>query len=316
MIEEVLKEKGEKIKELEEKLKLEEIPKLGNEVEKLYEKVNEINKIINGISNIPEEMELKRIEISQALNNWNFKIEDIEKDYNIYNLKNVGFRLSNVLVALVCLVGTSLISSVLGTGGSILRRLVKPIGYGIVCLYSGWSFLSARHEKEILENIFIKILDNSERKLKLGILEINERIKYIHADVELLEEFNNEILGYHKDYNNLTEIQKNRITNCVNIIIDSIKLITIPIKSLSQNFDDNDYINYKGNANDVKKKNLFILLANMLENVYLNEEERKILVKYILNNEDLFKNDDIRKENMTLELLNDVFDILAKNKIL
>ena len=79
MLEELLKEKGEKIKELEEKLKLEEIPKLGNEVKKLYEKVNEINKIINGISNIPEEIELKRIEISQDLNNWNFKIEEIEK---------------------------------------------------------------------------------------------------------------------------------------------------------------------------------------------------------------------------------------------
>ena len=116
----------------------------------------------------------------------------------------------------------------------------------------------------------------------------------------MLEKSKNEILGYHKDYNNLTEIQKNRITNCLNRITDSIKLITAPIKGLSQNFNDNDYINYKGNDNDVKKKNLFVLLANMLENVYLNE--------------DFFKNNDIRKEDMTLELLSDVGYILYPKK--
>ena len=130
----------------------------------------------------------------------------------------------------------------------------------------------------------------------------------------MLEKSKNEILGYHKDYNNLTEIQKNRITNCLNRITDSIKLITAPIKGLSQNFNDNDYINYKENDNDVKKKNLFVLLANILENVCLNEEERKTFVKYILNNEDFFKNNDIRKEDMTLELLSDVGYILYPKK--
>ena len=130
----------------------------------------------------------------------------------------------------------------------------------------------------------------------------------------MLEKSKNEILGYHKDYNNLTEIQKNRITNCLNRITDSIKLITAPIKGLSQNFNDNDYINYKENDNDVKKKNLFILLANILENVCLNEEEWKIFVKYILNNKDFFKNNNIRKEDMTLELLSDVGYILYPKK--
>ena len=290
---EILKEKEQNIEKLREDLNLNKIPKLGVEVEKLYNKINKINEVFNGIRNIPEELELKRFEINQNLNKWKFKIIKEEKENN--NFKSI------------------LNSTVLSAFGNSLLAFAGPIGLGISVLSvlcTSFFHFSAKNEKETLENIFIKILSNSEKKLQLGIVEINNRIEFIDNEIEVLEKYENEILGYHKDYNNLTEIQKNRILSCSNTITESIKLIMESIKVLMQNFDDNDYINNKGN--DVKKKNLFVLLTNMLENVYLNEEERKILVEYILNNEEFFKNNNVRKEDMTLELLNDVFDTLSK----
>ena len=290
---EILKEKEQNIEKLRKDLNSNKIPKLGIEIEKLYNKLNEINEVFNGIRNIPEELELKRFEINQNLNKWKFKIIKEEKENN--NFKNI------------------LNSTVLSAFGNSLLAFAGPIGLGISVLNvlcTSFFHFSAKNENETLENIFIKILSNSEKKLQLGIIEINNWIEFIDNEIEVLEKYENEILCYHKDYKNLTEIQKDRILSCSNTITESIKLIIESIKALMQNFDDNDYINNKGN--DVKKKNLFVLLTNMLENVYLNEEERKILVEYILNNEEFFKNNNIRKEDMTLELLNDVFDTLSK----
>ena len=293
MSEEILKEKEQNIEKLRKDLNSNKIPKLGIEIEKLYNKLNEINEVFNGIRNIPEELELKRFEINQNLNKWKFKIIKEEKENN--NFKSI------------------LNSTVLSAFGNSLLTFAGPIGLGISVLSvlcTSFFHFSAKNENETLENIFIKILSNSEKKLQLGIVEINNRIEFIDNEIEVLEKYENEILCYHKDYKNLTEIQKDRILSCSNTITESIKLIIESIKALMQNFDDNDYINNKGN--DVKKKNLFVLLINMLENVYLNEEERKILVEYILNNEEFFKNNNVRKEDMTLELLNDVFDTLSK----
>ena len=290
---EILKEKEQNIEKLREDLNLNKIPKLGVEVEKLYNKINKINEVFNGIRNIPEELELKRFEINQNLNKWKFKIIKEEKENN--NFKSI------------------LNSTVLSAFGNSLLAFAGPIGLGISVLSvlcTSFFHFSAKNEKETLENIFIKILSNLEKKLQLGIVEINERIESIYNEVKLLEECYYQISTYDKNYINLTYVQKIELGKYVNIMKGTKKLITFPIMALMQNFDDNDYINNKGN--DVKKKNLFVLLTNMLENVYLNEEERKILVEYILNNEEFFKNNNVRKEDMTLELLNDVFNVLSK----
>ena len=329
----ILKRKEQNIEKLREDLNLNKIPKLGVEVKKLYDKINEMNEVINGIRNIPEELELKRFKINQVLDNWKFKIEEIEKDYNDSTFKSAGYGAAGaaagfafVSMAPTVAMGIATTFGVASTGTAIsalsgaaanraLLALAGPIGWGIAglsVLCAGFFYWSAKNEKETLENMFIKISSNSEKKIQLGIVEINERIEFIHYEVELLEKLHYEILAYHKDYNNLTDGQKFKLGSCVNTMQASKILITEPIKALMQNFDDNDYIYYNGNANDVKKKNLFVLLANMLENIYLNEEERKLLVKVIKNNDDFFKNDNIRKEDMTLELLNDVFNALSK----
>ena len=351
----ILKRKEQNIEKLREDLNLNKIPKLGVEVKKLYDKINEMNEVINGIRNIPEELELKRFKINQALDNWKFKIEEIEKDYNDSTFKSAGygaagaaagfafvsmaptvamgiattFGVASTGTAISALSGAAANSAALAwlgggalaaggggiAAGEALLALAGPIGWGIAglsVLCAGFFYWSAKNEKETLENMFIKISSNSEKKIQLGIVEINERIEFIHDEVKLLEKLHYEILGYHKDYNNLTDGQKFKLGSCVNTMQASKILITEPIKALIQNFDYNDYINYKGNDNDVKKRNLFVLLANMLENIYLNEEERKLLVKVIKNNDDFFKNDNIRKEDMTLELLNDVFYALSK----
>ena len=355
---EILKRKEQNIKKLREDLNLNKIPKLGVELDKLYNKINEINEVFNGIKNIPKELELKRFEINQALDNWKFKIEEIEKNYNDSTFKSAGygaagaaagfafaamaptvamgiattFGVASTGTAISTLSGAAATNAALawlgggalaaGGGGiafgEALLALSGPIGWGIAAVSiacAGFFYWSAKNEKETLENIFIKILSNSEKKIQLGIVEINERIEFIRDEIELLEKLHYEILGYHKDYNNLTDGQKFKLGSCVNTMHASKILITEPIEALMQNFDDNDYINYKGNDNDVKKRNLFVLLANMLENIYLNEEERKLLVKVMKNNDNFFKNDNIRKEDMTLELLNDVFYALYKKNM-
>ena len=292
---EILKEKEQNIEKLREDLNLNKIPKLGVEVEKLYNKINKINEVFNVIKNIPEEWDLQRFEINQNLNKWKFKIIKEEKENN--NFKSI------------------LNSIVLSAFGNSLLAFAGPIGLGISVLSvlcTSFFHFSAKNEKETLENIFIKILSNLEKKLQLGIVEINERIESIYNEVKLLEECYYQISTYDKNYINLTYVQKIELGKYVNIMKGTKKLITFPIMALMQNFDDNDYIYYNGNANDVKKKNLFVLLANMLENIYLNEEERKLLVKVMKNNDNFFKNNNIRKEDMTLELLNDVFNVLSK----
>ena len=293
---EILKEKQHNIEKLIEELNLNKIPKLNVEIDKLYSKINEINKIISEIRNIPEEIELKRIEFAKELNNLKFKIEKMEKYYN----SNIsGYAVASIIIF-----------SKLGFG--LLMGYRNSIRSWLIALYTGWSYFSAKKEYEIFENIFLKILSNSEKKLQLGIVEINERIESIYNEIELLEKLYYEISSYAKNYNNFTYVQKLELMSSLNTMEATKKLITEPIKALIQNFDDDDYINYKGNDNDVKKKNLFVLLANMFKNIYLNEEERKIFVKCVKNNKDFFENENIRKEDMTLELLNDIFNALSK----
>ena len=352
---EILKRKEQNIEKLREDLNLNKIPQLGVEIERLYNKINKINEVFNGIKNIPEELELKRFKINQALDNWKFKVEKIEKDYDDSTFKSAGygaagaaagfafvsmaptvamgiattFGVASTGTAISALTGAAANSAALAwlgggalaaggggiAAGEALLALAGPIGWGIAglsVLCAGVFYLSAKNEKETLENIFIKILSNLEKKLQLGIVEINERIESIYNEVKLLEECYYQISTYDKNYINLTYVQKIELGKYVNIMKGTKKLITFPIMALMQNFDDNDYINYKGNDNDVKKRNLFVLLANMLENIYLFQEERKLLVKVMKNNDNFFKNDNIRKEDMTLELLNDVFYALSK----
>ena len=147
-----LKEKEEKIKELSEELNSNKILKFSDEVDKLYNKVNEINEIIDEIKNIPEDLELKRIEINQTLNDRKLKIEEIEKEYNEHNFKNSrsGTFLNNT--ALTWLGSGGLVG---GSGGikvgSILLGLDGPISWGGIAglslVYSDWSFISVKNEK-------------------------------------------------------------------------------------------------------------------------------------------------------------------------
>ena len=84
------------LKELSERVRMDvemtnqQIEKLGGEVPRLYESIEMLQDIIDCIRNIPTEQQLQFDELKQIRISWKEKLDKIERDFDISQIKNAG----------------------------------------------------------------------------------------------------------------------------------------------------------------------------------------------------------------------------------
>lgn len=209
-------------------------------------------------------------------------------------------------------------------GGTALLALAGPVGWsiaGAALLGSVVLFWLSKSEKERLENIWLNISKRDQESYKLAIVEINERIKSIINETEILNKAIVEISSYGLDFSTMTEDQQNTLCSYVNLMLASSQLLVNPIMGLQPNYSEEQYNDFLSNRNKIHenlpflkddivelraKENLVIYFANLLYKVDTDKIDRKLLAKSFRKNKEFCRQMEINKNETDLDRLLDI----------
>ncbi len=204
--------------------------------------------------------------------------------------------------------------------GKVFLALAGPIGWsiaGATVLVSGVLFWRTKSKQKCIEKIFYIISERDERKYKLAIVELKERINRIISENEQLNTAIERIKTFGTDYNKMSEAQQYELGSYVNLMSSSTQLLVNPIHGLQQQYTDEDFNKYIENSEDNKKivlyrkyKNLIIYLANLLYKIELEEKDKKLLFKTLRKNKEMLKDMGISRKEFDIDLFNIIFDVL------
>lgn len=226
--------------------------------------------------------------------------------------------------------------------GEALLAMAGPVGWaiaGVAFLTSGLLLWKSRSEKKILEEIFTVISKRDVKSYNLATVELNERIKRIISESELLNEACVQIATFGTDYKKMTEKQQYTLGSYVNLMYSSTQLLVNPILGLQPKYTEDDFnefvvghfdefvqkmhsvftlsseidapgfINYYASKN----KNTLISLCNLLYCIELNPDEKDILAKSLRKNKDFMESTKIEKDVVN-RCLFDTVDVLLNHK--
>lgn len=226
--------------------------------------------------------------------------------------------------------------------GEALLAMAGPVGWaiaGVAFLTSGLLLWKSRSEKKKLEEIFTVISKRDVKSYNLATVELNERIKRIISESELLNEACVQIATFGTDYKKMTEKQQYTLGSYVNLMYSSTQLLVNPILGLQPKYTEDDFnefvvghfdefvqkmhsvftlsseidapgfINYYASKN----KNTLISLCNLLYCIELNPDEKDILAKSLRKNKDFMESTKIEKDVVN-RCLFDTVDVLLNHK--
>ena len=208
-------------------------------------------------------------------------------------------------------------------GGSALIALSGPVGWtiaGVAIASSSVMFLIAKSEKNRLENVFLNVSKRDEKKYKLAIIELNERISRIKGETEKISSAIVEIGMFGTDYETMTEQQQYTLGAYVNFMSASAQLLVDPIMGLQPNYSEKDLESFffSNSVNpeyrSEKGKKMIIYFANLLYKIETEEQDLKLLAKSFRGDKKFLKQMNLEKEDISLELLNLVGKALRYKK--
>ncbi len=196
-------------------------------------------------------------------------------------------------------------------GGSAFLALAGPVGWsiaGVAILSSGLMWLITKSNKKRLERVFKDISDRDEKKYKLAIVELNERIKRIIDETAKLNDAIVDIGTFGVDYENMTEQQQYTLGTYVNLMFASSQLLVNPIMGLQPNYTEKDLDAFLS-SNKVEpeyllKKNLSVYFANLLYKIETDEKDRKLLAKSFKGNKQFREQMKFEKKHIDFGLFN------------
>ena len=196
-------------------------------------------------------------------------------------------------------------------GGSAFLALAGPVGWsiaGVAILSSGLMWLITKSNKKRLERVFKDISDRDEKKYKLAIVELNERIKRIIDETAKLNDAIVDIGTFGVDYENMTEQQQYTLGTYVNLMFASSQLLVNPIMGLQPNYTEKDLDAFLS-SNKVEpeyllKKNLSVYFANLLYKIETDEKDRKLLAKSFKGNKQFREQMKFEKKDIDFGLFN------------
>lgn len=178
------------------------------------------------------------------------------------------------------------------TVGSSLLFLAGPVGWsiaGVTALGSGALLLKGKNDRTKLEEIYTTISRRDINSYRLAIVEMNERITKITDETQLLQKAIHLIGSYGEDYDQMTEDQQYNLMTFVNLMKSSTALLTHPILGLQPKFARSDLDGFLVASKLVieeEKKQLYVLLSNLLYKVLLDDTDKKLLWKSLRENKD------------------------------
>ena len=178
-------------------------------------------------------------------------------------------------------------------------------------------------EKRRLEDIFSLISERDSKRYDLATVELNERIKRIIEESNLIANANEKIKTFGLDYLQMTEGQQYELGAYVNLMISSTQLLVNPILGLQPNFTEEDY-NVFENEREISKqleisknayKELVIGFANLFYKIEVDEKDQKLLWKSFRGNKKFLKAVGIDKKNFAYSIIEDTFIFLKKKNL-
>lgn len=191
--------------------------------------------------------------------------------------------------------------------GNALLALAGPIGLSIAAVSmatSGFFVIKNFINNKNLYNVFEFIDKRNINQYELVIIEIDERIRRIKEDEQLLNDAINDIESFGLDYEEMTEQQQYQLGTYVNLMKSSSQLISEPIMGLQPKFLESDYTDFAFNQKEIEKnKNLMVFLCNWLYKMDLTEGEKKSICNYIKSNKKMLKTLRIKKEDIDVSTI-------------
>ena len=204
------------------------------------------------------------------------------------------------------------------SAGTFLLALAGPVGWsiaGITLTTSGFLFWKNKKDQSRLEEIFSIITERDIKTYELVETELNERISKVLEESNGLNVAIEKIKTFGTDYNKMDESQQYELGAYVNLMLSSTQLLVNPIKGLIPKYTEVDFDNFcniKDDDNVKDKKNIIIPFANLLYDIDLNEDDKKLLHKSFIKNKELLKKLNITKKDFSYDSFNNTFDALEK----
>lgn len=191
--------------------------------------------------------------------------------------------------------------------GNALLLLAGPVGWsiaGATLIGSGALFFKGKSDKAKLEDVYTAISKRDIDSYRLSIVELNERIEKITDETKLLEEAIVQIKTYGKEYDQMSEHQQFNLMTFVNLMETSTALLTNPILGLQPKFtrlDLNGFLTKFEIKLTKEKKDLYILLSNLLYKVLLDDTDKKLLWKSLRGNKEFMADLGLSKKDFDFE---------------
>ncbi len=207
--------------------------------------------------------------------------------------------------------------------GEAFLAMAGPVGWAIAgsaLLFSGVLFFKRRGDKKRLDRIFVLIGERDVKSYKLAIVELEERIRRIRSEAQMLRNANSDIQTFGVDYNAMTELQQYALGTYVNLMNSSTQLLVNPILGLQPKYTADDFEEFvahlygKDRIRHYRKcEKLIVMLANLLYKVHLNEADRELLWQALRRNEDVLRAAGTTADEFDIAIVNAAIRAL-KNK--
>ncbi len=197
--------------------------------------------------------------------------------------------------------------------GKALLALAGPIGWSIAAvslISSGIRLWFKIKEKQRLEEIYTLVNEREVKLYTLAIVEMNERMVRMDTDIEILNDSLEIIRSLGRDYSDMTEKQQYELGSLVNQIAASTQLLVNPIQGLQPRYTEEDYKFFLSTMysegypqNYEKHKSLILFLANLLYQIPIDENDKKLLGKSFRANKKLLKSYGIKKKEFDVKYI-------------
>lgn len=194
--------------------------------------------------------------------------------------------------------------------GSAFLALAGPVGWtiaGFSIIASGLMFFKTKSDKDRLENIYTLISIRDIESYELAIVELNERIKRMIDEIEMLDAAIIKIETFGTDYHQMTEEQQYELGAYVNLMEAATMLLVNPILGLQPKFSEQDF--NKLCASETEKfrayfkthKSMVISMANLLYKISLDDKDKKVLAKSLQKNKEFLSSVQMTKKEFGVE---------------
>lgn len=204
--------------------------------------------------------------------------------------------------------------------GEAFLAMAGPVGWaiaGAALLCSGVVFFKRSGDKKRLDRIFVLIGERDAESYKLAIVELEERIRHIRNETQLLRSAIADIRTFGTDYEVMTELQQYALGAYVNLMNSSTQLLVNPILGLLPKYTEDDFESFVASlygrnriAHYYKCRRLIVMLAKLLFKIKLDEADRTLLWEALRENKEVLKAARVEKDDFDIAIVNAAFEAL------